>query len=213
MSFRSDDPERTVRGGPEPTPDWRTDPEVGAATGGHLSPDIGASGPMFDPLTDPVPGERSTRLRPREADDYQRESLDRDDSRPGRDAARRRIVKRRSPTRRVKRTIKHVDPISVLKMSLFYYAFFLVAWLILVAIIYSFVSSTGFFTAVEDFSKSMALSNNLDLTLGFFEKWAFLLGFVLYIIGCLGNLVLAFLYNVTSDVVGGVEVTFVERES
>jgi hypothetical protein len=199
----------------DPTADWRREPEVGAATGGHLSPDVGASGPLFDPLTDPVPREHSTRVRPREADETARPSDLEDLGEPvprGRQAARRRIVKRRTGLRRVKRTIKHIDPLSVLKVSLFYYAFFLVAWMIFVAILYSIVSSLGLFDALEDFGKGFVLWKKVDISLGFVEKWAFMIGFVMYILGCLTNLVLAFLYNVSSDVVGGVEVTFVERD-
>src|SRR3712207_7188221 len=36
---------------------------------------------------------------------------------------------RRRPVRRVRRTVRHIDPVSVFKLSLFYYGCFLVLWL------------------------------------------------------------------------------------
>jgi hypothetical protein len=57
----------------------------------------------------------------------------------------------------------------------------------------------------------MALDNP-TITLGLVEKWAFLIGFTLVVVGSLMNTFLAFLYNVGADILGGLDLTFVERD-
>jgi hypothetical protein len=105
-----------------------------------------------------------------------------------------------------------VDPKSILRLSLFYSAAFMVVWLIVVAILYGIVNSLGMFDAIESLSRALALGWKLDITLGFVERWAFVFGLFFSVIFCLINLVIAILYNVAADVVGGAEMTFVERE-
>lgn len=118
----------------------------------------------------------------------------------------------RKPLRRVKRTLKHVDPVSVFKLSLFFYAIGVVVWLFFVALLYSVVDSTGIFDAIEAFSRGLALGWRVEIDLWFVEKWAFLIGVIMWLLGSLVNLVISFLYNVGADTLGGIEMTFVERD-
>jgi hypothetical protein len=126
--------------------------------------------------------------------------------------ARRPAPPARPGLRRVKRTIKRVDPLTVLRLSLFYYCFLLVLWLLVVAVLFFFVQSTGLFDKIEKVGNAFAEEIQLNISLGFVEKWAFLVGLTLVIIGSLLNAFLAFLYNLASDIVGGVELTFVEKD-
>ena len=112
----------------------------------------------------------------------------------------------------MKRTIRHVDPMSILKLSLFFYAVFLVIWLIVVAIAYSIINSMGVFDTIEELADAFAVDWDSQITLFLVERWAFLIGLTLVVVGSLVNVVLAFLYNVAADTVGGVEMTFVERD-
>lgn len=174
------------------------EPEVGPASGGHLTPDVQPTGPLFEAAADPgatVPVGRS-------------------DVYPG--AGRRSSrtsVRRRVALRRVRRTLRHVDPLSVFKLSLFFYGIAVLFWMLLVAIAYSIVSSMGLFKTIEEFSKGFALGWKVDITLFWVEKWAFFIGLVFALIGALLNLLLSFLYNVGADTIGGIEMTFVERDS
>ena len=120
--------------------------------------------------------------------------------------------RQRVPVRRVKRTLRHIDPLSVFKLSLFFYAIGVVVWLIFVAILYSVVNSTGIFDAIESFSRGLALGWRVEIDLWFVEKWALLIGVIMWLIGALTNLLISFLYNVGADTIGGVEMTFVERD-
>jgi transmembrane protein DUF3566 len=215
----SRDPEGAVSRRDERPARWRAEPEAASASGGHLTPDVDAAGPLLDPLTDPLPpvepGPSITPARARARFD-QRVSLGQATD-PAEEfplePQRRPRRKVRSAARRVKRTIKRVDPLSVLKLSLFYYACFLVLWLGFVAIMYWIVQSMGLFDVIESVSEGFALEwGKINISLWLVERWAFLIGLALVVLGSIINAFLAFLYNVGSDLVGGVDVTFVERD-
>lgn len=208
--------------------EWRREPEASSASGGHIAPEVDPAGPLFDPLVDPLPSERAgesgllgERSRSQPADRTARRTDPADvlpspeRTRPmRREAAARSAPRPRTGARRVKRTVKHIDPLSVLKLSLFYYAIFLVFWLVFVAILYSIIDGMGLFDAIESFGQGFALDwGELDISLMFVERWAFFIGLTMAIVGSLVNAFLAFLYNIGSDLVGGVEVTFSERDA
>lgn len=197
---------------------WHTNPEAATASGGHVTPEIPPD-PWASPLDAPLPSElqhferetpappgadRTTMFPPSEQTLRHRH----DEAPPTR------TVRRRVPVRRVKRTLRHIDPLSVLKLSGFYWSIFLVVWLVLVAILYSLIESAGFFDILEEVNKGFALDwKNVDITLGMVEKWAFFIGITFAVLTTLLNVFLAFLYNVAADVIGGLELTFVERDN
>lgn len=203
-------------------------PEAGSASGGHLTPDTG-SGPMFDPLDPPVASERPKRegASTDRARDSARSSPEPTETLPssrsgssGKERPRapaattgRQQVRRRAGIRRVRRTVRRVDPFSVLKLSGFFYAIFLVVWLGIVAVLYSLIESMGVFDAAEDLGRGLVLWEEVNITLGLVERWALLIGLVFAIIGTLVNTLLAILYNLGASLFGGLEMTFVERES
>jgi Transmembrane domain of unknown function (DUF3566) len=205
---------------------WRAEPEATSASGGHLSPGLDATGPLFDPLFDPLPPDSETSGRgARKAQFDSTAAAEAPVRRPDAgdvpavqtiEPTRRRRARKKTtrPTvRRVKRTVKRVDPFTVLKLSLFYYACFLIVWAGVVAVIYWIVQSMGIFDAIEDFSTGFALEwDEIDISLWMVERWALLIGGGLAILGALINAFLAVLYNLASDLVGGLEVTFVERD-
>jgi hypothetical protein len=120
----------------------------------------------------------------------------------------------RAPTRRVTRTVKRVNPWSVLRLSLFFYAVFLVVWLIVVAVLFTFIESTGVFETIEELGRLFTVrqAQELNISLGLVEKWAFFIGLAMIAIATIFNVVLALLYNLGSDIVGGLEMTFTERD-
>jgi hypothetical protein len=188
------------------------EPGTGSASGGHLPPDTQTGASIYDPLNAPLPSELEEERRRTESTradviprEHEHEPTEPSPPRRGRG-------RRRPGFRRVRRTIKYIDPLSVLKLSFVYYVVFLALWLVVVAILYSILESMGLFDTLEDVSEGFALGWDVNITLFFVEKWAFLIGLVLVVVGSLVNVFLAFLYNLGSDLVGGIEMTFVERD-
>ena len=181
-------------------PRWRPEAEVGPASGGHLAPDVQSTGPLFESVPS---GEPPPRRRTEPPPAAQRE----------RGSSGRQRRHKRHTVRRVKRTLRHVDPLSIFKLSLFFYALAVVAWLIFVAIAYSFIEGMGLFDSIEEVSRGLALGWRVEIDLWFVEKWALLIGVIFWLAGSLLNLLIAFLYNVGADTIGGIEMTFVERDA
>lgn len=123
------------------------------------------------------------------------------------------VPRRKGALRRVKRTLRHVDPISVFKLSLFFSAALLIVWLLLVAIVYWIADARGLFDVIDELRTGFALDWQGDITLFVVEKWAFLIGFTLAVASSLLSLFLAFVYNMAADFVGGAETTWVERDT
>jgi hypothetical protein len=218
---RRDNPGGSSRGprAGQSTEPWRMDPEVGSASGGHLSPGVQGGSSLYDPVNEPVPSERpyggkdplletdssgAAETMPRVEEPFAAPP-----PAPGR---RRTAVRRRPAIRRVKRTLRHIDPLSVLKLSLFYYAIFLVLWLAFVAMVYWVIASIGVFDALEEFGQDMVFWEEVNVTLFYVERWALAIGLFFLVVASLINVFLAFLYNVGADLVGGIDMTFVERD-
>lgn len=127
---------------------------------------------------------------------------------------RRRAAHRVQPeVRRVRRTVSHVDLFSVLKVSLFYWTCMFVLWLCFVAVIYGLLDGLGIFRQIERAAANEGvLDLRLDITLAGAERWATLIGGTLSLFGSLATVFLAFLYNRAAAWLGGLEVTFVERD-
>jgi hypothetical protein len=185
-----------------------------------LPPEVDTAGPLFDPLFDPIPTDAETRRKEWVAAGDPASDVIQPTPFPGSPEAgrpvppaARKVPRTARPTvRRVRRTLKRVSPLTVFKLSLFYYSLFLLVWLAVVAIAYWFLESTRFFEALEEVSDIFKLWNNVELTLGLFERYALFFGLILVLLGSLINAFLAFLYNVGSDLFGGIEMTFVERD-
>ncbi len=175
--------------------------ESSSASGGHVTPE--PTGSIYDPLTEPVTPGVEESPRPYAFEIPAREE---------RDQPPRREIRRRPGARRVRRTLRHLDPLSVLKLSFFFYAVFLVLWLLVVAVLYGILDSMGVFNAIEDFSEAFAFNWQNQITLLLVERWALLIGLTIAVIGSIVNVLIAFLYNLAADMLGGLEMTFVERD-
>lgn len=114
--------------------------------------------------------------------------------------------------RRARVVIRKVGPWSVLRFSLlFYFCVMLVLWLALM-ILYGIMSSLGVLAQIAGLLESVSL---VDPGFRFNGAWIFtrllLAGLGLVVLWSLVNVFVALLYNLVSDVVGGIEVTLAER--
>jgi hypothetical protein len=135
----------------------------------------------------------------------------------------------RLPRRGARRTrveIRRLSPFSVLKFSLiFYFCVFLVVYLAM-AIIWAVLSASGVIASLEQllgtvfpsagaFTESGGLSTRgappLEIDTGKVFTWIFIAGCAGVAIWSFINVFVAVMYNLISDIVGGVEVTLADR--
>ncbi len=130
-------------------------------------------------------------------------------------SARERRRRVRLQARRVRRIIRHIEPWSVLKLSI---VFFACLWLILVLaglLLWSFAERSGTLDSVEDLIESLfALDPDEEFWSGttIFRAYA-IGGSVMAIAGVAFNVLLCVLYNLLSDLLGGIRITVIEEES
>jgi Transmembrane domain of unknown function (DUF3566) len=128
----------------------------------------------------------------------------------------------RGPRRAARRTrvvVRKVGPLSVLKFSLiFYFCVFLIAFLALL-IIYAILSAAG---AIDSLAKILGYvfgtgdtgthdPEPIKINGQVVFTWLFVGGIVLTVVWSVINVFIAFLYNLISDIIGGVEVTLAEK--
>jgi hypothetical protein len=210
-SSREGSESRRTTSGESASPSKRSDETDGDATGPLRDPLEDALAPRRDPGTFDRPRRPRSPAEPSPGAEIPPRFGSRPRPRPQPQTRGGRRVK---PMRRVRRTVQHVDPVTVLKLSVIFYAVFLVLWLMFVAVVYWLLQAAGLFDRLEEIlgPNGLVVEDSFDISLWSVEKWAFLIGLTFAVLASLFNLFLAFLYNVAADVVGGVQVTFVERD-
>ncbi len=121
---------------------------------------------------------------------------------------------RRQAPRRVRVVIRRLNPWSVLKFSLLFYVCVMLVVLLGLVILYAVLSSLGVVDAFESLAGSLALGDqqgNFEVNGGYLFRMAFLIGLISAALWAAVTVFLAFLYNLIADLVGGIEVTLVER--
>jgi len=124
------------------------------------------------------------------------------------------VAPSRKQGRRARLTVKRIDPWSTLKFSFVYSVAGLVVLLVAVIALYAIVDAMGVIDSIRNFL------NDVEGNKSSIAEW---LGFgrvmtVALVIGCV-NVILftafatltAFVYNVCTDLVGGIEVTLADR--
>jgi hypothetical protein len=114
--------------------------------------------------------------------------------------------------RRVRRVIRRVDPWTVLRFSLLFYACMLVVALVAGFLLWGAASTTGVVDNVERFVKELFALESFKINGGLIFRSTLIGGAMLVLLGTGANVLMAVLYNLTSDVVGGIEVVVLEEE-
>ena len=114
--------------------------------------------------------------------------------------------------RRVRRVIRRVDPWSVLRVSLLFYACMLVVGMVAGFVLWAAASTTGLIDNIERFFEELFALESFTINGGLIFRSTFIGGLVLVLLGTGANVLMAVLYNLTSDVVGGVEITVLEEQ-
>jgi hypothetical protein len=120
---------------------------------------------------------------------------------------------RRQRARRVHRLVRHVEPWSVLKLALVFYFCLWVIMLVSGAILWRVAVSSGVIDNIEGFIESLLVLDNFEFD-GDELFRAYAVGGLLMVLVATGFTVLAaVLFNLISDLIGGVRVTVIQEET
>lgn len=138
---------------------------------------------------------------------------------PAANDAPRRLSKRerrqlgRLRARRVHRVVRHVDPWSVLRLSLIFYLCLFVVVMVAGTLLYNLAGAAGTITSIESFIKDIGAFKTFSFRGATIFRASFLAGLILVVAGSAFNVLLTVLFNLVSDLVGGVRITVIEEET
>ncbi|WP_419921574.1 DUF3566 domain-containing protein [Candidatus Poriferisodalis sp.] len=117
------------------------------------------------------------------------------------------LQQRRTRARRTHRILRHIDPWSVFKVSALLYACLYVAVLAAGVLLWNAAQRSGFVEKIESFITEV----------GSYERWridgmviyqrARIIGLIVATVGVAFNVVMAIMFNLISDLTGGIRVT------
>ena len=121
-------------------------------------------------------------------------------------------ARRKVRSRRVQRVVRRVDAWSVLKIS---FVFFIVLYLVLLVagvLLWAFAVGTGTIDNVENFIEQLFALDSFSFVGAQILRASALGGALLVIAGTFATTVLAVLFNLISDLVGGLRFTVIEEQ-
>ncbi len=125
----------------------------------------------------------------------------------------------RAAPRRTRVIVRKVGPLSVMKFSLLFYLCMMLIVLFAMVIVYGILSAAG---AIESLEKVLGYvfgtgttstggAEPIEIDGRVVFTWALVGGLVFVVVWSVINVFVAMLYNLISDIIGGVEVTLAER--
>jgi len=112
----------------------------------------------------------------------------------------------------VRRVIRRFDLWTVLRFSLLFYLSMFLVLLVAGIVLWLIAGATGVRHNVENFIGDLIASDDFHFLGLQLLRAAAIGGFLLVIIGSAANVLMALLYNLISDVVGGIEVSVVDDD-
>ncbi|MCC6226946.1 MAG: DUF3566 domain-containing protein [Microthrixaceae bacterium] len=119
----------------------------------------------------------------------------------------------RFAARKVRRLIRHIDPWSVLKLSLL---LFLCLWVIVMiagVIVWTVATSTGTIDKIESMVNTLLGQSNFRFNGDFLFRQMGIIGMILTLAMTAATTVMAVVFNLISDIIGGVWITVIEEET
>ncbi len=112
-----------------------------------------------------------------------------------------------------RRVVRRIDPWTVLRFSILFYLSMLVVWLVAGALLWGAASATGIVDNMERFVEDLFALESFRVNVGLLVVTCLVGGLVLVVLGTGINVLMAVIYNLTADIVGGVEVTVIETDA
>ncbi len=121
---------------------------------------------------------------------------------------------KKPPVRRTRVVLKKVGPWSVFKFSLLYYFCVMVVVLLALTILYNLMGALGALDSISELMEGLGFGKQTGFRIngGWLFTRVFAIGAVMVVFWSLVKMFLIFLYNLISELVGGVEVTLTERK-
>ncbi len=118
---------------------------------------------------------------------------------------------RRAKSRQARVVIRKVGPWSVFKFSLLFYLCLMLVVLGALVILYGALGAIGALSSITRLIRDLFADQSFVIHADWLFTRGLAIGLVMVVLGSLINVFVAFLYNLISDVVGGIEVTLAER--
>ena len=126
-------------------------------------------------------------------------------------AVRGRAKPSRARSRQARVVLRKVDPWSVLKISFVFYLCMMVVILGALMILYGILGAMGVLDTTTEFLVDLGFGDDFEIHGNWLFSRGLAIGLALVVLWTLINVFIVFLYNLLSDVVGGIEVTLSER--
>lgn len=130
------------------------------------------------------------------------------DPKPPRPSRRQRLV-----ARRVRRVVRRLDPWSVLKVSLVFYICAYVITMVAGILLWHLAARAEMIDKVEDFVEELGAYTSFELLSDVILARSLLIGAILTIVATGVTVLAAVLFNLISDLVGGIRVVVIEEDS
>lgn len=111
-----------------------------------------------------------------------------------------------APSRRQRLIVRRIDIRSIFKLSIIFYASLACVVLVAAMLLWAVATVTGVRSNVEQFIGDLVVAEDFRLVGTKMLELGGVLGLALVVLGTAANLVMAILYNLISDVVGGLSV-------
>ena len=112
----------------------------------------------------------------------------------------------------MRRVVRRVEPMSVLKVSVVFYACVFVVLLVAGVVLWLVASAAGVVGNVETFIGDLFALDEFRFEPLQILQASFLGGVILVLLGTGANVLAALLFNLIADLVGGIEVTVVDDD-
>ncbi len=199
-------PERTDRRDPDAT--MSGVPTAGSAAPGDAAtgsmPAVGLGAPPHEIWARPEPSEATVALPATNVDD---DSVADEDTRAGRTRAGMPLRPARRPGRvRSRVVIRHLDVSTVAKVSLIFYLLVLIIVVVASVILWEAANSFGTLPSIQKSVRTLFSLRSFQIHVSAVAMYTAAAGSVIAVVGTIANILLAMIYNLIADVVGGIRV-------